>query len=246
MAGQRSSEKEEAMRKANYLLAALVLLLGVTVGQAGELNNDAKNEAAQRVQEAARVVDEIMMAPDKGIPRDLLADASCVAVIPSMKQGGFVFGAQYGKGVMTCRHAGTGWTGPSTVRIEGGSWGAQIGGAATDVVLLIMNHEGAHKLMESQFTLGGDVTVAAGPVGRKVEAETDALLHAKILAYSRSRGLFAGATINGATLRVDDDDNRELYGREVDHKSILEGAISAPPSGNALAATLKKYSIRES
>jgi len=230
-------------KRANYLLAALVLFLGVRVAQGG----DTANEAVQRVSEAARVMDEIMMAPDKGIPRELLADANCVAVIPSMKQGGFVFGAHYGKGVMTCRHeSGSGWTGPSTVRIEGGSWGAQIGGAATDVVLLVMNEEGAEKLMESQFTLGGDVTVAAGPVGRKVEAETDALLHAKILAYSRSRGLFAGATINGATLRVDDDDNRELYGRTVDHKAILEGAIPAPPSGNALAATLNKYSVRES
>jgi lipid-binding SYLF domain-containing protein len=227
--------------KAAILLTALMLL-----GNRAAVAEDSKNEATERVAEAAKVMDEIMMAPDKGIPRDLLADAHCVAIIPSMKQGGFIFGAQYGKGVITCRHPqGSGWTGPSTVRIEGGSWGAQIGGAATDVVLLVMNEEGAEKLMDSKFTLGADAAVAAGPVGRKVEAETDAQLEAKILAYSRSKGVFAGITLGGATLRPDEDDNRALYGRDVEHKAILAGNVAGPPSVGVLAATLNKYSTKE-
>jgi lipid-binding SYLF domain-containing protein len=231
-----------ATKTANFLIAALILF-GVTAAEA----NGPKNKAEQRVDEAARVIDEIMTAPDQGIPRELLSEAHCVAVIPSMKQAGFVVGGQYGKGVMTCRHPqGSGWTGPSTVRMEGGSFGLQIGASETDVVLLVMNERGAEKLMESKFTLGADASVAAGPVGRTAEAGTDALMHAKILAYSRSRGLFAGIKLDGATLRPDEDENRELYGRSVDHKAILNGQAAAPPSGNALAATLNKYSTQES
>jgi SH3 domain-containing YSC84-like protein 1 len=231
--------------KAAIIFTAL-MLFGSWTALAEEPKKDSKNEAAERVAEAAKVMDEIMMTPDKGIPRELLADAHCVGIIPSMKQGGFVFGAQYGKGVMTCRHPkGTGWTGPSTVRIEGGSWGAQIGGAATDVVLLVMNQEGAEKLMDSKFTLGAEAGVAAGPVGRKVDADTDAQLEAKILAYSRSKGAFAGITLGGSTLRPDEDDNRALYGREVEHKAILAGNVAAPPSASILSETLNKYSTKE-
>ena len=221
-----------------------VLILGLTV-----LNLKAiePSKPAQRVNEAARVVDEIMAAADKGIPRELLSHAHCVAVIPSMKQGGFIFGGRYGKGVMTCRAAkGIGWTGPSTVRLEGGSFGLQIGGSATDVVLLVMNERGAEKLMTSKFTLGADASVAAGPVGRMAQAETDALMHAQVLAYSRSRGLFAGLVLKGATLRPDDDDNRSLYGRPVTHEAILKSRIAVPQSGEVLGATLNKYSARES
>jgi SH3 domain-containing YSC84-like protein 1 len=229
------------MRPVNFMLA-ISMLLTVTTASAIEPTT----KAAQRVVEAARVVDEIMAAPDKGIPRELLANANCVAVIPSMKQAGFVFGARYGKGVMTCRQPqGSGWTGPSTIRLEGGSFGLQIGGSATDIVLLVMNERGSEKLMRSKFTLGADASVAAGPVGRMAQAETDALMHAKILAYSRSRGLFAGVTLNGATLRPDDDDNWSLYGRRVEHAAILEGHIAVPQAGELLGATLNKYSTRE-
>jgi lipid-binding SYLF domain-containing protein len=227
--------------KLRNLLFILVVALGVSKLEAIE-----PSKAAQRVSEAARVVDEIMTAPDKGIPRELLSNAHCVAVIPSMKQGGFVFGARYGKGVMTCRSPrGLGWTGPSTVRLEGGSFGLQIGGSATDIVLLVMNERGAEKLMQSKFTLGADASVAAGPVGRMTQAETDAFMHAKILAYSRSRGLFAGLVLKGATLRPDDDDNRSLYGRAVAHEAILQSEIAPPRSGEVLGATLNKYSTRE-
>ena len=229
------------MKSANLLIATL-FLFGATVAQGIEPTT----KVVQRVEESARVLDEIMAAPDKGIPRELLANANCVAVIPSMKQAGFVFGGRYGKGVMTCRHPqGFGWTGPSTVRLEGGSFGLQIGGSATDVVLLVMNERGSEKLMRSKFTLGADAAVAAGPVGRMAQAQTDALMHAKILAYSRSRGVFAGLVLEGATLRPDDDDNRRLYGRSVEHEAILKGQVAALPSTGVLAATLNKYSARE-
>jgi len=228
--------------KLRKFLSVLIVALSVLNAEAIE-----PNKAAQRVNEAARVVDEIMAAPDKGIPSELLSNAHCVAIIPSMKQGGFVFGARYGKGVMTCRASqGVGWTGPSTVRLEGGSFGLQIGGSATDIVLLVMNERGAEKLMRSKFTLGADASVVAGPVGRTVQAETDALMHAQILAYSRSRGIFAGLVVSGATLRPDDQDNRSLYGREVVHDAILQGRVAVPSSGEILGATLNKYSTRES
>ena len=205
------------------------------------------NEATERVDRAAIVLKEIMSAPDQGIPRDLLSKANCVAIIPSMKRGGFVFGARYGKGVVTCRgKGGAGWSGPSTVRVEGGSFGLQIGGSATDVVLLVMNESGSEELMKDEFTLGGDASAAAGPVGRSVEAGTDVLMNAKILAYSRSRGLFAGAVIGGGTLRSDDTDNWRLYGREVDHQEILQGKVEIPPSAHRLIATLNEYSTQES
>ena len=227
--------------KLHIFVAVLFASLSVASARAIE-----PNKPAERVQEAARVINEIMTAPDKGIPRELLSKAHCVAVIPSMKSGGFIFGARYGKGVMTCRgEGGIGWTGPSTVRLEGGSFGLQIGGSATDLVLLVMNERGAEKLMKSEFTLGGDATVAAGPVGRSVQAETDALMHAEILAYSRSRGLFAGAVVQGATLRSDDTDNRRLYGRAVEHEKILQGRVGIPPSAHGLINTLNEYSARE-
>jgi lipid-binding SYLF domain-containing protein len=196
---------------------------------------------------ANEVLHEIMSAPDKGIPQDLLRDARCVAIVPGLKRGAFIFGAKYGKGVMLCRAAdGPGWTGPSTVRIEGGSFGFQVGGSETDIVMLVMNRRGAEKLEKSEFTLGGDASVAAGPVGRTANAHTDAWMRAKILAYSRSRGVFAGVALEGATLRSDDDDNKQLYGRPVSHEAILSGQVRAPAVADGLRKTLAKYSPRES
>ncbi len=203
-------------------------------------------EAVKRVEEAAQVLDEIMSAPDKGIPVDLLSHAHCVAIIPSLVKGGFIVGAQYGKGVVSCREkGGVGWTGPSTIRIEGGSFGFQIGGSATDLVLLVMDERGAQKLMESEFTLGGEATVAAGPVGRTAKAETDAYMHAKILAYSRSRGVFAGIALEGGTLRPDDDDNAKIYGKPVKHEGILTGQVAPPQTADRLIQTLTRFSFRE-
>ncbi len=185
----------------NTGLALFVLMMSISVvAYAGD--------SANRVGEAKTVVEEIMAAPDNGIPRDLLNNAHCVVVVPAVKRGGFIVGAQYGKGVATCRQPnGTGWTGPSTIRMEGGSFGLQIGGGEMDVVMMVMNQTGAEKLMKSEFTIGGEGAAMAGPVGRSATAETDAYMHAEILSYSRTRGIFAGIVLKGATLRSDDDDN---------------------------------------
>jgi len=219
---------------------ALTLLLG------GGLFAE-KSEAVERINDARQVFQEIMSAPDNELPRDLLDKAYCVGIIPGLKKGAFMVGVEYGKGVVLCRSdSGSGWTGPSTVRIEGGSFGLQIGGSETDVVMLVMNQRGAEKLMTSEFTLGGDATVAAGPVGRAAEAETDAYMHAEILAYSRARGVFAGVSLEGATLRAAEEDNDVIYGRHVRHKEILTGEVKPPASAEALRATLSRYSATES
>jgi len=201
-----------------------------------------EKKALERVDTASTVMDEIMAAPDKGIPGDLLGKAVCVAVIPSMKKGGFIFGGKYGVGVISCRVSHRSWSAPSTVRIEGGSFGLQIGGAGTDVVLLVMNRRGAEKLMSSKFTLGGDASVAGGPVGREATAQTDAQMHAEILSYSRSRGIFAGISLQGSTLRPHNGANKEIFGREVAYKDILMGKVPAPPGTKVFLGTLAKYS----
>jgi lipid-binding SYLF domain-containing protein len=206
----------------------------------------AADEAVERQDTAAQVLEEVMGTPEKGIPLDLMQKAHCVIIVPGVKKVGFIVGGRYGKGVASCRGAGgKGWTGPSTVRIEGGSVGLQIGGSSTDFVLLVMNERGAEKLIESKFTLGADAAVAGGPVGRSAQAQTDAQMHAQILSYSRSRGLFAGISLEGATLRQDQDDNRSIYGKAVEPKAILSGEIPAPASSRNLIAMLTKYSSAE-
>jgi lipid-binding SYLF domain-containing protein len=192
----------------------------------------AANSAAERLTQATDVLVDMTKASDKGIPQDLLEKAQCIVVIPELKKGGFIVGAKYGKGFISCRHAsGMGWTAPGAMRVEGGSFGLQIGGAEADVVLLVMNSEGAKKLLESKFTLGADATVAAGPVGRDSSADTDAKLTAGILSYSRARGAFAGLALQGGTLREDLDDNAELYGSKLTNKQVLAGAT--PPAAAA-------------
>jgi len=203
------------------------------------------SEAHLRLTAASEVFGEIMAAPDKGIPEWVLERAHCAVIVPAVKQGAFIFGAKYGKGVMLCRRAGGGWSAPSTMRIEGGSFGFQIGGAEVDAVLMVMNEDGKKKLLKSKFTLGGEAGVMAGPVGRSTKAETDALMHAKILSYSRSRGLFAGVALEGGTLRVDRGDNEKLYGRAVGPAEIVDGKVATPPEGRELIAQLGKYSWRE-
>jgi len=200
-------------------------------------------DAIERVTEAKTVFEEIMASSDKGIPHDLLAKAHCVVIVPSVKRGGFIVGAQYGVGLATCRKPqAPGWTGPSTVKVEGGSFGLQIGGGETDVVMMVMNETGANKLMKSEFTLGGEGAVMAGPIGRAASAETYAYMRAEILSYSRSRGLFAGIALKGSTLRSDDSDNKKLYGKEVRHEDILQGRVAAPAVATPLIDTLNKYS----
>lgn len=197
----------------------------------------------QRLDDAATVLDEVMAAPDKGIPQDLLNRAHCVVIVPGLKKAAFIFGARYGKGYVSCRDSSAGgWSAPATVRVEGGSFGLQLGATETDVILLVMNQTGADKLMSSQFTLGGTAEAAAGPVGRSLTAETDALMRAEILSYSRSRGLFAGVALQGATLRQDLDANKTLYKHPLTTKEIVTNGDLKPTSAGAkLLMTLSKY-----
>jgi SH3 domain-containing YSC84-like protein 1 len=204
------------------------------------------SEPVQRLDEAATVFSEIMAAPDKGIPQDLLANAHCVIIVPNLKTAAFLVGGKYGKGYLSCRNKkGTGWSAPGTVRIEGGSVGFQIGGSETDLIMLVMNERGMDKLLSSKFTLGAEGSVAAGPVGRTATAQTDAQMHAEILSWSRSQGLFAGLALEGATLRQDLDDNRTLYGKKLENRQIVTTAVRTPKSAVKLINLLNRYSTRE-
>jgi SH3 domain-containing YSC84-like protein 1 len=204
------------------------------------------NKPAKRLDLAATVLAEVMAAPDKGIPKDLLSHAHCIVIVPELKTAAFVFGGKYGKGYLSCRgKSGAGWSAPGTVRIEGGSFGLQIGGSTTDVIMLVMNARGADKLLSSKFTLGAEGSVAAGPVGRTATAQTDAQMHADILSWSRSQGLFAGVAFEGATLRQDLDDNAALYGRKLENRKIVTGGTRAPRAAAKLLGLLNRYSARE-
>jgi len=201
------------------------------------------NEVAERLDDSAAVLREIMSTPDKGIPQDLLNKANCIVIIPGMKKGAFIVGAKYGKGFVNCRKdARAGWSAPAAVRIEGGSVGFQIGGQETDVVLLVMNEKGGDRLLSTKFTLGGEGSVAAGPVGRDTSAQTDAGMRAEILSYSRSRGVFAGISLTGATLRPDLDDNMTMYGKRLTSKEIVDTQIKATPAAGKLMSELNRYS----
>lgn len=204
------------------------------------------NEAVERCEKAAVVLDEVMGTPDHSIPSDLLSKAHCVAIVPGMKKVGLGLGGKYGKGLLSCRAADNkGWSAPTTIRIEGGSIGFQIGGSSTDVVLLVMNESGKSKLLSSKATLGADASVAGGPVGRTASAQTDVQMRAEILSYSRSRGLFAGVSLEGASLRLAHQDNKRIYGRDVTPKQILAGEVEAPAGVAILARTLGKHSMHE-
>ena len=204
------------------------------------------NEPVKRLDEAAAVFSEVMAAPDKGIPQELLENAHCIVIVPDLKTGAFIIGGKYGKGYMSCRNKrGPGWSAPATVRIEGGSVGFQIGGSSTDLIMLVMNARGADKLLESKFTLGAEGSVAGGPVGRTATAQTDAQMHADILSWSRSQGLFAGISLQGATLRQDLDDNATLYGKKLENREIVTKGIRPPRAAAKLMALLNKYSFRE-
>jgi SH3 domain-containing YSC84-like protein 1 len=197
----------------------------------------------KRLNSAAAVLGEIMSTPDKGIPMDLMRHAQCIVVVPGMKEGAFGIGAKYGKGFFSCRK-GTGWSAPGAVRIEGGSFGFQIGAIETDVILLIMNRRGANRLLSTKFTIGGDAQAAAGPVGRSSTAQTDISLRAEMLSWSRSRGAFAGISLQGATLRQDEDDNADLYGHKLSNKQVINGPTAWPAEGSEFHGVLDKYAAR--
>ena len=198
------------------------------------------SSSVEKVEKAATVLKEIMDAPDKGIPSEVLHSARCIAVVPGMIKGGFVFGAAYGRGIASCRTA-KGWSAPAFFSVKGGSFGLQIGAQGVDLVMLIMNDAGMERLLSSRFQLGADASVAAGPVGRHAQAGTDWKLNTEILTYSRARGLFAGVTLNGADVGQDQDATRELYGRMVTFKSLLHGAVAPPKTAAPWMEALHKY-----
>jgi len=196
--------------------------------------------------DATKVFSEVMATPDKGIPQNLLEKAHCVVIVPGLKQAAFGIGGKFGRGFAECRRAGGGWGAPAAVRVEGGSFGFEIGASSTDVIMLIMNERGMRRLLEDKFTLGGEATVAAGPVGRSTAANTDLQMSAEILSWSRSKGLFAGIALQGATLRPDNDVNQELYGSKLTNKEILTGNQTAPAAAHGLTEALSSYSFHES
>jgi len=222
-----------------YLIAILALLTFTITALAKE-----ESREAERLQKAAEVISEVMGTPEKGIPRDLLNKAVCVGVIPSEKKGALGIGGSFGRGALVCRRGGDGpWGAPSMFTVGGVNFGFQLGGQATDFVLVVMNAKGAKKLLQSRSKLGADASAAGGPVGRTAEGATDVQLHAEILTYSRSRGLFAGLSLEGQVVKQDNDGNARLYGRKVDAKDILfKGAVGVPAAARPLDASLTKYS----
>lgn len=206
----------------------------------------AQEKEDQRLKDSYNVLHDILGMPDKGIPRDLLNKSECVIVVPSMKKAAFIVGASYGRGVMTCRSGENfrgKWSAPAMFALEGGSFGLQAGGSATDYVILVMNEKGARSVMSSKVKLGGDASIAAGPVGRSTTAETDIVMNAEMLSWSRAKGVFAGISLAGSTIRSDDDANKNLYGKELNAKQIIvQGAVKTPPAGLPLVNMLNKYS----
>lgn len=222
-----------------YFRIFVVVLLAIPLA-AGE------GKFVKRLGAATEVFTEIMGAPDSAIPQDLLDSAECVVILPGAKKGAFIFGGKYGRGFLSCRKKdGVGWSAPGAVRMEGFNFGLQAGGTETDIVMLVMNQRGMRRLLKSRFTLGGDAAAAAGPVGRTVEAKTDALLSAEILAYSRARGIFAGVALDGATLRQDMGVNEGLYGHPYTNRDIITMNMSPSADGQQLVTLLNKYSARK-
>jgi lipid-binding SYLF domain-containing protein len=222
--------------------ALTVVISLVVMGVAQGHGQEAEDSPDKRLQNARDSFSEVMHEPDKGIPRDLFDKARCVVIIPAVKKAAFIVGAKYGRGFVSCRRNGTGRFGtPAAIRIEGGSYGLQIGGSSTDVFMLIMNEGGMKKLLSDKFTIGGEAEAAAGPVGRDTSANTDVLLHAEILSWSRSRGLFAGLSLEGSTLRPDESEDAKLYGEKVSNRQILRGDLKTPRGARPLVAELNGY-----
>jgi len=221
------------MRKTSLVATLLLLWVGSAF---------AATKEEERLAHAAKAFDEIMAGKDN-IPKNILDKADCVVIIPGMKKGGFIVGGRYGKGAVSCRNkAKTGWDAPAMLEMGGGSVGLQIGASAVDVIMLVMNREGMDKLLKDKFTLGGDASVAAGPVGRAGAAETDAAMSAKILSYSRSKGAFAGLELKGSTLNQDNDANKALYGKKIEATEILGGSATTPAAAKPVIDVLAKYS----
>jgi lipid-binding SYLF domain-containing protein len=206
---------------------------------------DGKSDIEKRLQASAEVLDEIMKAPDKGIPQEILDSAKCIAVVPSMVKFAIGFGGHYGKGVATCRTSKRTWSAPAPILLTGGSWGLQFGGQAVDLVMLIMNQKGMDHLLSSKFKIGADAAAAAGPVGRHAEAATDWKMQSEILTYSRARGIFAGVDLSGSVIKQDKDETRVLYGKMIPFADILHGAVPPPKPAEEFLATVERYASRE-
>jgi SH3 domain-containing YSC84-like protein 1 len=218
----------------------------VALGSSPLLTADDKAKTQERLDDSTSLFSEVMATPDKSIPQDLLNKSYCIVLVPGLKKAAFGIGGKYGRGYAVCRNqSGQGWGPPAAIRIEGGSVGFQIGVSSTDVILLVMNERGMKRLTTSKFTIGADATAAAGPVGRNATAQTDALMTAEILSWSRSRGLFAGISLDGATLRNDLDENEVMYGKKWTNKQILTSGLKPPEMASKLIADLNKYSARE-
>ncbi len=237
------------MRKLMLLVAIAALSFSVgcsqrrnsasTGGAAAQGVAEPKAEAVDRLNDASNVLTQLVSAPDNGIPDFVLGRAKCVAIVPSMVKGGFVVGGRHGRGVATCRTP-NGWSAPAFFTLSGGSWGAQIGVESADVVMMIMNDKGMQDLMSSKFKLGGEASVAAGPVGRQAEASTDYKMQAEVLTYSRTRGLFAGLELNGAVLKQDQESTTSFYGKPETFQAILSGQVPTPSMAQNFVATVQR------
>ena len=234
---RRESGAAQRQKKVYFVkkLIMCVALVSLTVPVWARSDREA---SVDRMDHAARVMSEIMAAPDNGIPQEVLEHARCVAVVPHLLKGGFVFGAENGRGVATCRTA-HGWSAPAFFAITGGSWGLQIGVEGIDLVMVIQNERGMQQLISSGFKLGGDASAAAGPVGRHASANTDWKLNTEILTYSRARGAFAGISLTGASIRRDDDSMRAIYGRHASTRSVLDGKVAVPASADAFLDSVR-------
>ena len=229
-------------------IALLAMLVGLgcarhehtaRVNANGQPVSDSRAEVLNRLSDAGKDLTELTNAADQGIPEAVLKEAKCVAIVPDMVKGGFVIGAQHGRGVATCR-TNSGWTAPAFFTLTGGSWGAQIGAESIDLVMLFMNDQGVNQLLESNWKIGGEGSIAAGPVGREASANTDWKLRSQILTYSRTRGLFAGLTLNGANVRQDDDSTQAFYGKNYDFRTILTGKVPSPPQAREFLASVRQ------
>ena len=232
-------EKVMTMRRFTAVVCAAAMTAATTASVFGQSD---KPKLDERLANAKAVIEEVMATPDKAIPQGILSGAQCVVVVPSYKKGAFVVGAQYGQGAATCR-TGHGWSAPVFVRLEGGSFGWQIGGQSTDLILVAMNEHGLQHMLSSKFKLGADAAASAGPVGRNAQASTDASLHAEFLTYSRSRGLFAGIDLDGTVLSQNGDDTRAFYGADVPFQALLHGDHATPPSASGFVGTVARYFV---
>ena len=231
------------MRRLSSVLPGCLLVLSICstlMGVSWAADKD-QSDIAKRIDESAKVLNEIMATPDKAIPDIVMRNAKCIAVIPSMVKIAIGFGGNHGKGVATCRTE-NGWSAPAPITITGGSWGLQLGGQAVDLVMIVNNDEGMQHLLSSKFKLGADASAAAGPVGRDAAADTDIKMKSEVLTYSRARGLFAGIDLSGAAITQDKDETRLLYGRFVPFSEILSGKLEPPSVSEAFLAVVRRYS----